>query len=166
MSTDKLINKEAREKMTSLVDDIEIAMLVTDLGSKPLSAVPMTTKKVDEEGNIWFLSSNNSEHNTNINKDADVQLLYSDTSDMEFISIYGKASISTDKPLLKNLYSKIDDAWFDGAEDPNLTAIKVTPQEAYYWDTKKNKYVTLFKMGLAAVSGDDKDIGEKGKLEL
>ncbi|MGA9326696.1 MAG: pyridoxamine 5'-phosphate oxidase family protein [Salegentibacter sp.] len=166
MSTENLSSKEAREKMTSLVDDIEVAMMVTNIGSKPMNAIPMTTKKVDEEGNIWFLSALDSDHNGHIVSDPDVQLLYSDTSDMEFISIFGKASVNTDKEVLKDLYSKIDDAWFNGVDDPNLAALVVSPKEAHYWDTKQNKYITLFKMGIAALSGDQKDIGEKGKLKL
>ena len=101
-----------------------------------------------------------------IAKDNDVQLLYSDTSDMEFISIYGKASIETNEGVLKEFYHKMDDAWFDGVDDPNLTAIKVVPKEAYFWDNKQNKFVTFLKIGASAVTGDKKDIGEKGKLNL
>jgi general stress protein 26 len=56
MSTENLTSKEALEKMTSLVDDIKFAMLLTALDTQPISAVPMTTKKVDEHGDIWFLS--------------------------------------------------------------------------------------------------------------
>ena len=67
---------------------------------------------------------------------------------------------------MEDLYSKVDDTWFRGTDDPNLSAIKVNPEEAYYWDTKSNKYVSLFKMGVSAITGDQKDIGEKGKLEL
>jgi general stress protein 26 len=121
---------------------------------------------IDEEGNIWFLSGLNSEHNSNIVKNPQVQLLYSDPSGMEFISIYGMASVITDNAKLKNLYTNVDDAWFEGEDDPNLTALKITPKEAYYWDTKQNKYVSLFKMGLAAASGNKADVGEKGKLNL
>ena len=139
---------------------------MTDFGNKPLSAVPMSTKKVDDEGNIWFLSRIDSDHNSDIARDPDVQLLYSDPGDVEFISIYGKADIITDSDILKELYSKIDDAWFNGVEDPNLSAIKVKPKEAYFWDSKQNKYVTLLKMGVAAVTGKEQEIGRKGKLEL
>lgn len=166
MSIENLTSKEALDKMTNLVEDIEIAMLLTDLKTQPVSAVPMTTKKVDEKGNIWFLSGLNSDHNTNIVKSKDVQLLYSDPKGMEFISIYGEATVNTDKDILKDLYSKTDETWFNGADDPNLTAIRVTPKEAYFWDTKQNKYISLFKMGVAAVTGDKADVGEKGKLDL
>ncbi|MDT0677130.1 pyridoxamine 5'-phosphate oxidase family protein [Autumnicola musiva] len=166
MSTKNLNNKEAKEKLTSLVKDIKTGFLMTGLGNKPVSAIPMSTKKVDDEGNIWFLSSMASDHNADIAKDDEVQLLYSNTSDMEFISIFAKATIVTDKETLEDFYSNVDDAWFSGSDDPNLSAIKIRPQEAYYWDSKQNKYITLFKMGLAALTGDQKDVGEKGKLDM
>ncbi|UJH92838.1 pyridoxamine 5'-phosphate oxidase family protein [Antarcticibacterium sp. 1MA-6-2] len=166
MSTENLASRDALKKMTDLVDDIKFAMLLTALDTQPISAIPMTTKKVDEAGNIWFLSGLNSEHNANIVRSSNVQLLYSDPSDMEFISIYGEASVVTDKSILEELYNKKDDAWFTGVDDPNLTALKITPKEAYYWDTKENKYISLFKMGISAITGDNKDVGEKGKLKF
>lgn len=166
MSTENLEYSEARKKVKSFVEDIKTGMLVTNIGSKPVDAIPMTTKKVDTEGNIWFLSGLNSDHNANIIKDRDVQLLYSDVKDYEFISIYGQASIVTKSDILEDLYSSVDDTWFKGTDDPNLSAIKVNPKEAYYWDTKSNKYVSLFKMGVSAVTGNQQDIGEKGKLDL
>lgn len=152
--------------MTTLVNDIKFAMLLTALDTQPISAVPMTTKKVDEQGDIWFLSGLNSDHNANIVRSSKVQLLYSDPGDMEFISIYGEASIYTDKAVLEELYNNKDDTWFTGVDDPNLTALKIVPQEAYFWDTKDNKYVSLFKMGVSAITGDKADIGEKGKLDF
>ena len=104
--------------------------------------------------------------NVDIEKDKNVQLLYSGTSDMEFLSVYGEAFIETNREVIKELYSKADNAWFDGDDDPSITAIRVNPKEAYYWDNKDSKMVTLFKLGMAAVTGDDQDIGEKGKLNV
>lgn len=166
MSTKNLYDDKAREKIKELAEDIDFCMLVTNMDQKPLSAIPMSTKQVDEHGAVWFLSKNTSEHNKNIEKDSDVQLLYSGTSDMEFLSIYGEAFIETNREVIHELYSKADNAWFDGKDDPSITAIKINPKEAYYWDNKDNKLVTLFKLGMAAVSGENQDIGEKGKLEL
>ena len=166
MSTENLNKDESWKKLRDLVDDIKVAMMVTGLEKKPISAIPMSTKKVDEEGNIWFISMGNSEHNKNIGLNPDVHLLYSDPNDMEFMSIYCRAEITKDRSVLEELYNPKTDNWFDGLDDPKLTAIKVKPQDAYYWDTKSNKYVTLFKMGVGALTGDKKDIGEKGKLNL
>ncbi len=166
MSTENLDKKESLKKLRELVNDIDFCMMLTDLNSQPISAIPMSTKKVDEAGNIWFLSGKDSEHNSNIAKDSKTQLLYSDKSDMEFISIYGSATIHTDKDIIHELYSKSDDAWFDDKNDPSITALKFAPSEAYYWDTKQNKYIALLKMGIATITGDKADVGEKGKLNL
>ncbi len=166
MSTKNLYDDDAREKIKELAEDIDFCMLVTNMDEKPLSAVPMSTKQVDDHGAVWFLSKASSEHNRNIAKDRDVQLLYSGTSDMEFLSVYGEAFIETNREVIHELYSKADNAWFDGKDDQDITAIKVNPKEAYYWDNKHNKMVTLFKLGMAAVSGNKQDISEKGKLEL
>jgi len=166
MSTENLYSKEAKKKLTAIVEDVKVAMFATKLGSQPLSVIPMYTKKVDDAGNIWFLSGKDSDHNRDINKDNKVQLMYSDPSDMKFISIYGKAQVVEDKSILKELYSKMDNAWFDSENDPNLSAIKVMPDEAAYWSNDNNKLVTLFKLGVAAVTGDDKEIGTSGKMKL
>ncbi|MCP9198561.1 pyridoxamine 5'-phosphate oxidase family protein [Gramella sp. GC03-9] len=166
MSTKNLYDKDAREKIKELAEDIDYCMLVTKLDVVPLSAVPMSTKQVDEHGAVWFLSKKSSEHNRNIEKSSEVQLLYSGTKEMEFLSLYGEAFIETNREVIHKLFSKADNAWFDGKDDPEITAIKVNPKEAYYWDNKDSKMVTIFKLGMAAVSGEDQDIGEKGKLNL
>src|SRR5690606_31110924 len=132
MSTENLNNEAAREKLKGLVEDIRVAMMVTGLSKIPLNAIPMSTKKIDETGDIWFLSLRNSEHNMNIAENNQVQLLYSDPSDMEFVSVYGTGEIITNREVLEELYDEMADAWFDGEDDPNLSAIKFHPREAYY----------------------------------
>lgn len=166
MSTENLYNKEAQKKLTEMVEDVTLTMFATNLSQQPLSVIPMQTKKVDDQGNIWFLSGKDSDHNADIKKDAAVQLLYSDPGDLKFISIYGKATIVDDLATIKELYSSKDNAWFEGPEDPNASAIKVTPAEAAYWDTENSKLVSLFKMGMAAITGDQKDVGTSGKMKL
>ena len=166
MSTENLYNEEARKKLKEMVEDIDFCMMATGLTQKPLHVIPMSTKEVDSEGAIWFLSSKESDHNANIRQDDDIQLIYALPSKMEFLNLYGKAAIKTDRPLLETLYSDVDDTWFDGVDDPNLTAIQFKPQHAYYWDTKSNMFVTMFKMGYGAVTGDQADVGEEGKLDV
>ena len=166
MSTKNLYNDKAKKKIKDLAEDIDFAMLATALGTKPISAIPMSTKKVDEDGNIWFLSGKNSDHNTDIAKDDAAQLFYSDPGSMEFLSVYGNVKIISDKAILKELYGKTDDNWFDGVDDPNLSALKFIPSDVFYWDTKNNKLVTLFKMGVGAITGNQPDIGEQGELKV
>lgn len=166
MSKDSLSKEESWKKLRDLADDIKVAMMVTGLEKKPINAIPMRTKKIDDKGNIWFISMGNSEHNQNLQINDQVHLLYSDPDDNEFLTLYGQAEITKDRSVLEDLYSATTDNWFDGVDDPNLTAIKVKPIEAYYWDSQTNKYITLLKMGVGAITGKNQDIGEKGKLNL
>lgn len=136
-------NQEALSKIKSLVDDIHVSMMVTNLGTKPLSTVPMSTKKVDPEGNIWFLSAADSDHNNDIEKDPDVHLIYSKPTGMEFLSLYGRAEITVDQGIIEDLYSKEDDNWFNGTIDKRLTAIKFSPENAYFWNAGDNQFVAL-----------------------
>ena len=120
-------------------------MFATNLSRKPFDVAPMYTKRVDESGNLWFLSSANSDHNHNILRDADCQLLFSQGKS-DFLSVYGTSEIIEDRDTIATLYSKPDNAYFEGPEDPQIRAIKFTPDEANYWSADGGKLVSLFKM--------------------
>ena len=165
MSKENLYNDDAKKKIKDMAEDVDFTMMATNLKTLPLHMVPMSTKKVDDQGNIWFLSNKNSTHNHNIMTDNNLHLIYADKSNMQFLNVYGAATISADKKIIDELYGKGDDAWFDGKDDPNITAISVKPTEAFYWDPKNNKLVTLVKMGVGAVTGDEPDTMDFGKLK-
>jgi general stress protein 26 len=164
MKTKNIKDKEAVVKLAEMVKGMKTAMLLTRLGVVPVYANPMTTKRVSDDGTLWFLSSLNSDHNLNIQSDNRVQLLYSNPDDNQYLSIYGKAFIRDHQNILKDLYTKEDDVWFEGVSDVNLTAIEVTPQEAYYWDKKKNKFISMLEGILPR--NEDNDGITKGKMEI
>ena len=165
MSKENLTDAEAKKKFREMVDEIKITMFATNLTKKPLDVAPMYTKRVDESGNLWFLSSVNSDHNHNILQDADCQLFYNDGKS-DFLSVYGSSEIINDRDTIDSLYKKVDNAYFEGPEDPQIRAIKFTPHEAAYWSADGGKLVTLFKMGVAAVTGKGQDLGTSGKMSL
>lgn len=165
MSKENLYNDDAKKKIKEMAENIDFAMMATDLRKTPLHMVPMSTKKVDEHGNIWFLSNKNSTHNQNIAKSPDLHLIYANKGNMQFLNVFGSATISTDKAVIHELYGSADDAWFEGKDDPNITAISVQPTDAYYWDPKSNKLVTLVQMGIGAITGNEPDTMDFGKLK-
>jgi len=166
MATKDLQDTEAATKLKELAEDIDFAMLCTDLSELPIHSVPMSTKKVDDAGNIWFLSGHDSSHNGHIRYDSKVQLIYSDPSSMRFLTVFGEAEILSDPSILVDLYGAMDDAWFNGVNDPNLSAIKIRPIEAHYWDTKSNRFIAMVKMGIGAVTGNEPDLMNQGDITL
>lgn len=165
MSTENLSNEKAKEKFESLVNDIKVCMMITNLSGRPLSAVPMSHKKVDDEGNIWFLTGNDSDHIFDIKKNSGCQLIFSD-SKSKFLSVYGEAKIILDQKLVHEFYSGTDNAYFDGKDDPRLVTVKFIPEQAAYWSSQENRIVTLFKLGIAAITGKKQDLRNSGKMEL
>ena len=165
MSVKDKYNKEAIEKIKGLVEGIDFSMFITNLEKTPLHAVPMSTKKVDHQGNIWFLSSIEHDTTKNIEQNPKVQLKYSKPGNMEFLSLYGEAHLVADTVIIKDLYQTTDDTWFDGSEDSRIRAIVVNPKEAQYWEPKSNKAVTLFKKTYGTITGKKMDIGREGELK-
>lgn len=166
MSTKNLFSQDAIQKINELATDIDFAMFATNLQEHPLHMVPMSTKKVDSLGNIWFLSNKNSQHNQNLEQNKRMHLIYADASSMKFLNVYGEATITTNKEFIEELYSSTDDAWFDGVEDPNITALSIKPLQAFYWDPKNNKLISLLKMGVGAIRGEQPNLMDQGELNV
>ncbi len=161
-------NNEAIEKIKVLAEKAQTCLFCTKIETgKPFSTRPMSAQKVDDAGNIWFLSDKDSTKNMEVKDDDNVQLLFSGSSHSDFLSLYGKASINYDKAKIKELWEPIVKTWFQqGVDDPNISVIKVEPSEGYYWDTKHGKIVALTKMLTSMVTGKTMDDGIEGKIKL
>ncbi len=159
---------QAGKKIKELAGKIDTCYFCTAITTgKPLTVRPMAAQKIDEEGNFWFLSANDSHKNQEINLDNNVQLLFQGSAHSDFLSIYGTASISTDKALIKELWNPIIKTWFTGGvDDPRITVIKVETSEGYYWDNKHGNAVALVKMAAGAIMGKTLDDSIEGELTV
>ena len=165
--TKNLYSNEAIEKLKSLIDGNKIAIFCTELTQLPIQSRPMSVQEVDDDGNLWFISSATSNKNCEIKKDDDVQLFFSNSGNSQFLSFYGHATIYTDLERIEEIWNPIAKAWFEeGQNDPKVTAIKVSPKDVYYWDTKDSKIISIFKLAGAAILGTKPDISVEGKLNI
>lgn len=166
-NTKDLYDEKAVEKIKKLVKDITSCMFCTKVTDIPFRTRPMATVDVDEEGNLWFFSSTSSDKNDEIKNDDLVQLLYAKNSDSHFLTVTGRAKILKDHSKIDELWSSMIKAWFpDGKDDPDLSLIKVVPEEAHYWDTVHGKMITLLKIATAVASGNRVDEGIEGKIKV
>ena len=169
MSTiENLINKEAIEKLKSLVDDIIICLFCTDLKTDDGSTCsPMSAIKVCDQGNIWFFSEKDSDKNKAIASDKNVQLFFSHPEKGSYLVVNGEAQIILDKTKVVELWTPVAKIWFkEGKDDPNISIIKVTPTTAYYWDTDGNRMINFIKMVASVVTGKNFVDGEEGSITL
>lgn len=161
-----LIAEEAVSKLQELVENSNTCMFATKLTEAPFHVCPMRVQEADYEGRLWFFSDAESTHNAQINADPRVQLIFTNTPEMEFLTVYGTASISTDKDLIDRLWNGVVEAWFDGKDDPKVSVICVHPAVAHYWDTEDGKLVTMAKILTRAATGSDIPVGQEGDLNL
>lgn len=161
-----LIKKEAVEKMQEMLGDGNILMFASNLGNHPFEVSPMSTQKVEDNGEVWFFSAKNSDRNKFVQQDSRTQLIYSNSSDSEYMSIYGDAEIVQNQEKVKELWTPFAKVWFqDGPEDLNLSLMKFTPKEGFYWDTKNGKMVSFAKMIVSLATGETMDDGVEGTLK-
>lgn len=161
-----LIAEEAVSKLQELVGKSSTCMFATHLTEAPFHVCPMRVQETDYDGRLWFFSTTDSTHNQHINADPRVQLIFANHPDMEFLTVYGTASISTDKALIDRLWNGLVEAWFDGKDDPKISLICVQPSVAHYWDTEDGRLVTMAKILTRAATGSEIPIGHEGDLNV
>jgi len=160
-----LRNESAADKIKDLADDIKTCMFCTYKDEK-LQSRPMSVQEIDDDGNLWFLSDKNSNKNSEINLNPKVELFFAQPHD-KFLTLHGNATILYDRRKIKELWNPIIKVWMpEGEDDPNLSIIKVTPEDGYYWNNKNGKMVAIAKMTVAFVTGKTMDDGIEGNLEL
>ncbi|OOQ62098.1 pyridoxamine 5'-phosphate oxidase family protein [Mucilaginibacter pedocola] len=147
------------------INEVKTAMLTTYTADKGFSSRPMGTAEVDEQGDIWFFTSEHSEKASDISVENTVSLTYSDPKNHTYLSIMGEAELVNDKAKMQQLWNPFVKAFFpEGLEDPKLTLLKITPTDAEYWDGNSSSMVVLFNVLKAAVTGKKYDAGRHGKI--
>lgn len=163
-----LTGTEAGKKIKELTDKSDTCFFCTKIKTgESIRTRPMSVQQVDESGTFWFLSPNDSHKNADITADSNVQLLFQGSEHSDFLSIYGEATISTDKAKIKELWEPLLKTWFtEGEDDPRITVIRVDTKEGYYWDNKHGNAVAFAKMAVGAVIGKTLDDSIEGTLTV
>jgi general stress protein 26 len=164
---ENLYDTQAIAKLKELAVAIGTCMFCTDIDTDRTSVRPMATTNVDEEGNLWFFTSGYSDKIPELYHDKNVQLIYAHPGKESYMNILGQATIVKDRRKIDELWNAWAKAWFpEGKDDPKVTLIKVTPDEAYYWDTQDGKMMLFLKMLASAVTGKILTDSVRGELKV
>ena len=161
-----MTNDNARdvERAWELMKKIGFAMLVTRDGDK-LRARPMSAYLERESNTIYFLTDARRHKDDEIARNPAINLSFADASAQKYVSLTGNAVVSNDRAKIKELFTTTAKAWWESADDPNIRVLKVTPDDAEYWDSP-GTIVSYVKMAAAAVTGTRPDIGENRKISM
>lgn len=165
---ENLTGPKSIEKIKELVDSAKTCFFCTDVTvGESSGARPMSVQDVDDEGNLWFLSAIDSHKNMEVQKDNDVTLYFQGSPHTDFLVLHGKATITTDKKKIEELWEPIVKVWFtEGKDDPRISVIKVRPTQGYYWDTRHGMAVAGVKMMIGAMIGKTMDDSVEGTITV
>jgi general stress protein 26 len=162
-----LFDEAALEKMRSLIDKAKSnCFFCTAMKSgEPFSARPMSVQKIDDDGTLWFLSSNDSRKNEELEADPYAQLLFKGSDYSDFLMLYGEVTIDQDTGKIKELWEPVLKTWFtEGINDPRISVIKFVPVHGYYWDTKHSQFIAFAKQMIGAMIGKTLDDSIEGTI--
>ena len=150
----QLSGREAVEQFKEIVDHQGLCMMVTRVDKHPNHSRPMSVGQVDDQGNFWMLTLSTSDKVEDVKHDPRCYLYFANPGKQEFLSVMGTVEVVNDQKKKEELWSPLAKAWVPGGvEDPQLRALKVTPIEAYYWDTKDGVLVAGVKIAVAVLTG-------------
>ena len=161
-----LQSEQAIEKIKDIIDKAKTCFFCTSVTSG-LGTRPMSVQQVDDQGNLWFLSADDSHKNLELAQNPTVKLYFQGSPHSDFLHLEGIATISKDKAKIIELWEFIIGTWFtQGVDDPRITVIKVKPTLGYYWDTKHGNAVAGIKMLIGAALHKTMDDSIEGKIEI
>jgi general stress protein 26 len=166
MKEPDMTNDNARDadRAWELMKKIGFAMLVTHDGDK-LRARPMSAYLDRDNNEIYFLTDARRHKDEEIARNPGINLSFADAGGQKYVSVTGTAVVSNDRAKIKQLFSTPAKAWWDSAEDPNIRVLKITPDDAEYWDSP-GSVIAYVKMATAAVTGSRPEIGDNRKVAL
>lgn len=131
-----------REALWDKAASYKTCMLVTQVEGQ-MRARPMRPILDRQTCEIQFLASKLDLKDDEIAADSDVCLTFAGEGD-EFLSISGKAQLSTNHALIVSLWGPHAEPYFErGLADPNIVVIVVKPGHAEIWQGAKT-LTTLF----------------------
>jgi|AntRauMFilla1563_2_1112583.scaffolds.fasta_scaffold07690_1 general stress protein 26 len=156
------------EKLIEMVKGAHTCMLITnEKDTENLSGRPMGINKIDDDGTIWFFTRASSYKVDEIEESKNVSIAITNESSNNYLMIHGTAILVNDKTKMQELWSTIMKVWFPlGLDDPDMTLIKVTPNEVNYWDSNSSKMLVLFNTLKAIITGEEYNEVKHGKINL
>jgi len=155
------------QKLQELIKDIEYGMLTTMdngyLRSRPM--VPMGT--IDHEAALWFFTDAISHKVIEVEQQQQVNVSFSAPDKQRYVSLSGFAQLVRDRQKMQELWKPTLKAWFPkGLEEPNIALLKVTVEQAEYWDAPAGWVAKTMGLVKAVTTGERAKTSENAKIDL
>jgi general stress protein 26 len=132
-----VVSERDVERLWELMESISFCLL-TNWDGRILHARPMGAVLRREENAIYFFTDARAHKDNEIAQYSQVCLGFADTSSQKYVSVSGTAEIMFDIDKMKELWTISAKAWWGSADNPDVRLLKITPQQAEFWDAPGN----------------------------
>lgn len=162
--TSTAADHDHEDRVWEMMRELDYCMFTTHDG-REMRARPMSSIVKPDERKLYLLSDRKGGKDEELEQNPGVCLSYSNGAS-KFVSLTGRARISTDRGLIERLWNPgAQSFWPDGPSDPSVYAIVIDPEAAEYWDGNSG-LVAAAKMVWSMATGSKPDLGENRKLAL
>lgn len=131
-------------RLAELIGEIDVAMLTTMEEDGALRSRPLRTLQMDAEGALWFMTTISSAKIGEMDEHRRVSLSYCRPSSERYVWASGVTQILRDEEKASELWTLALRPWLPyGRDDPETVLLKVTVEEAEYWDPARREAVAL-----------------------
>jgi len=130
--------------ISKMMSKLDICMMSTIAFDGTIASRPMSNNgDVEYDGNSYFFSYDQSEVVNELKENDNINLTFTG-KDQLYISITGKALLTTDKEILKEHWLEELAQWFkQGIETPGIILIHVKADQLKFWHKEKEGEVKL-----------------------
>ncbi len=125
---------ETLSKFHDLLTRFDTGMLITHTGNNSLHARPMAVAQVEENCDLWFITSTESPKAMEIRTNDEVLVTFQNKRS-EFVSLSGRAEVVRDPQKLAMLWQEPFKVWFpEGQQDSSIVLLHVSGRQGEFWD--------------------------------
>lgn len=125
-------NNDGRTQLHDVVEDFDVAMLVTHTANA-IHARPMVITKLDDGLGAYLVTDINSIKVEEVNANPHAVLTFQSSN--QFASVRGEIAVLQDRQLIEKLWKEAWKVWFPaGKSDPNIALLRFTAHDGEYWD--------------------------------
>jgi general stress protein 26 len=159
---------EKLQKLREIIKAVDICMLTTvdergELRSRPMS----NNREVEFNGDLWFFTYGSSHKIDEVGRTPAVNASFADVRGQQYASVSGQGEVVRDRAKIKELWQPQLRAWFpQGIDTPDIALLRVTAQQAEYWDGSQSFIAHAVSLVSSLISGKPATLGENEKLQL
>lgn len=130
-----LQREPSRQEILRALQHFRSGMLVTMRRDGALHGRPMRVAGCDDDGTVWFVTGAQSGKVDEVQKFDQAAAMFQ--APRLYLNLSGEAEIVEDRERLRKMWRESWRIWFPaGADDPQITLLKLRPHTADLWDTR------------------------------